>query len=153
MDFWRISNYRTLDGEGGRLASGRWNSGGAPVIYLAASPAGALIETLVHLDLDDDELPRQYNLLRITAPDALAVSQLKVPQGTRWESDLIVTRKLGDAWLRSEKSALAQVPSAILPETFNYLLNPLHPDATHVRIAKVQQALFDPRLFKLRPIK
>lgn len=153
MDLWRISNYRTLDGEGGRLAPGRWSSGGRPVVYLAASAAGALIEALVHLDLDDDELPRTYRLLHVSVPDTLSVSMLRAPHGEEWKSDQAITRKIGNAWLVSKKSVLARVPSAILPETFNYLLNPAHPDSIRVRIAKSQQSVFDPRLFKLHNVR
>ena len=62
--------------------------------------------------------------------------------------DEVVTRKVGDAWLKSRRSALARVPSAILPDTLNYLLNPLHPDAARVTIAKVHNALLDERLLR-----
>ena len=63
-------------------------------------------------------------------------------------SNLALTRKLGDTWLKSQRSALARVPSAILPKTFNYLLNPLHKDAHRIRIADALRAAFDPRLLK-----
>ena len=148
MDLWRISRHHALDGDGGRLAAGRWNSGGAPVVYLAASAAGALIEVLVHLDLDDDELPGDNTLLRVSVPGRLRISSLSVPAGEVWKSDESITRKLGDTWLAAKRSALSQVPSAILPGTFNYLLNPLHLDASRIKIAESQKALFDHRLLR-----
>lgn len=146
MDLWRISTFPTLDGEGGRLYAARWNSVGAPIVYLAASPPGALIEILVHLDINETTLPPTYTLLRIAVPDKLRIPSLKVPEGNTWKEDETLTRKLGDAWLKSQRSALARVPSAILPNTFNYLLNPLHKDAHRIRIAESQSAIFDPRL-------
>jgi RES domain-containing protein len=148
MDLWRISIFPSLDGEGGRLYPGRWNSAGLPVVYLAASAAGALIEVLVHLDLDDDELPRDYTLLRVSVPSRLRISSLNVPSGEAWKSDESITRKLGDTWLAAKRSSLARAPSAILPGTFNYLLNPLHPDASRLKIAESQQVFFDQRLLR-----
>jgi RES domain-containing protein len=116
--------------------------------YLAGCPPGALIEILVHLELNQLELPPSYLLLHISAPDRLNIPDLAVPGGEAWKGDEAVTRKIGDTWLKSRRSALARVPSAILPETFNYLLNPLHPDAARITIAKTRSALLDSRLLR-----
>ena len=148
MDLWRISNHLSLNGEGGRRAPARWHSGGEPIVYLAASPPGALIEILVHLDVRGLTLPPTYTLLRVTAPDKLLIPSLKMPEGDAWKEDETITRKLGDAWLTSRRSALSRVPSAILPETWNYLLNPLHPDARKIKIAVPKTGLLDPRLLR-----
>jgi RES domain-containing protein len=150
MDLWRISEYISLDGEGGRLTDGRWHTSGSPIVYLAASPPGALIEVLVHLEIDEDDFPPTYTLLHITVPDKLRIPSLKVPEGDIWKEDKALTRKLGDTWLKSQRSALARVPSAILPNTFNYLLSPLHKDAHRIRIADSQPAAFDQRLIKTK---
>ncbi|MES2393613.1 MAG: RES family NAD+ phosphorylase [Acidobacteriota bacterium] len=148
MHLWRISKFPTLDGEGGRLYPARWNSGGQPVTYLAASPPGALLEILVHLYLNGSTLPPAYTLLEISSPSSLRISTLKVPAGEAWKTNDTLTRKLGDVWLTSKRSALARVPSAILPETFNFLFNPLHPDARRIKIAKVHPAFLDARLLR-----
>jgi RES domain-containing protein len=148
MDLWRISEFALLNGEGGLHYSARWHTAGSLIVYLAASPPGALIEILVHLELDEDDLPPIYTLLHIAVPDKLRISSLKVPEGDTWKEDQTLTRKLGDAWLKSHRSALARVPSAILPNTYNYLLNPLHKDAHRIRIVDSQPAAFDPRLLK-----
>jgi RES domain-containing protein len=151
MDLWRISNHLSLAGEGGRRAPARWHSAGSPIVYLAASPPGALIEVLVHLEIKDKTLPSTYTLLRVTVPDKLLIPALKSPKGDAGKEDEALTRKLGDAWLKSRRSALARVPSAIIPNTFNYLLNPLHPDASLIRIAASVRAVYDPRLLKQPP--
>lgn len=148
LELWRISNFRSLSGEGGLRYSARWHTAGRPIVYLAASPAGAMIEVLVHLELEEDELPAAYTLLRIETPVSLAIEELRVPVKGDWKTDLGISRKLGDEWLRNAKTALARVPSAILPNTFNYLLNPLHPDAKKIRIAGTSKASFDPRLLR-----
>jgi len=150
MNLWRISNHIFLDGEGGRRATARWHNAGLPIVYLAASPPGALIEILAHLEIKNFKLPEAYTLLRIAVPGRFRIPHLQVPAGNGWTADETVTRKLGDAWLKSQRSALVRVPSAILPETFNFLLNPLHPDASQIEIAESQQAIFDPRLIRVR---
>lgn len=144
---WRISNYASLSGEGGMQYSGRWHTKGHRIIYLAESPAGALIETLVHLELDETRLPRSYKLLEIEVPGSLKIESIEMPAGSRWKSQIEVTQPAGDKWLQSGKTALARVPSAIAPNTWNVLLNPDHPDARQVRVLKTLTAEYDPRLF------
>ncbi len=70
------------------------------------------------------------------------------PAARDWRSDLAFTRHLGDCWLAASASALARVPSILLPHTFNLLLNPLHPDAALLELAEATPALFDVRLFR-----
>lgn len=148
LDLWRISNFRSLNGEGGLRYSARWHTAGRPIVYLAASPAGAMIEVLVHLELDEDDLPPSYTLLHVEAPSSLAIEDLHVGKRDDWKTDLPLSRSIGDAWLKGAKTALARVPSVILPDTFNYLLNPLHPDAKRIKIARAMKANFDPRLLR-----
>jgi RES domain-containing protein len=145
---WRISNYRSLAGLGGKIADGRWHTAGKPIVYLAESPAGALLEVLVHLDLEDGELPRTYNLMRIEVPDHLKIEVLSPPEGNSWKLNSGHTQTVGDKWLMVGSSALARVPSAIMPSTWNCLLNPGHPDAVRLEIVEVTPAEFDPRLLR-----
>jgi RES domain-containing protein len=152
MDLWRISIFPTLDGEGGRLAGGRWNSVGFPLVYLASSPAGALLEVLVHLQIEDDEIPTNYTLLHVSVPSGIRVSTLRIPKGEEWKNDLTQTRAIGDAWLTAGSSALARVPSAIVPRTDNYLLNPHHSDSARIQIVEIEKGLWDPRFFHRRPL-
>jgi RES domain-containing protein len=148
LELWRISNYRSLTGEGGLRYSARWHSVGRPIVYLAPSPAGAMVEVLVHLELGEDELPPSYTLLKIEAPASLSIAEIRVPTKEDWKINLSVSRGLGDEWLKGAETALARVPSAILPNTFNYLLNPLHRDAKKLRIVEATTATLDPRLLR-----
>jgi RES domain-containing protein len=151
MNLWRISNYETLDGRGGLFASARWHTRGRPVVYLANSAAGALVEVLVHLELDPARLPRSYTRLKADASDDISIQRVDVATfAQNWREDSIATRSLGDEWLEAGKSALLEVPSAILPETVNVLLNPLHPDAPKVRVVRHEAYPYDWRLFKGR---
>jgi RES domain-containing protein len=119
------------------------------VVYCAASPAAALLEILVHFEIDMQDLPVRYRLLKIEAPDDLQVESVPVgrlPPDRPARTE--VTRRLGDGWLTKGSAALLSVPSAIVPETFNVLLNPTHRDANRIVIVQAGEHAFDPRLLK-----
>jgi RES domain-containing protein len=145
---WRINDYIDLSGDGGRKAGARWHTAGSPIVYLAESPMVALVETLVRLEVDFEDTPEFYTLLKISVSDDLAVRLLDPPAGNEWRQDLELTRRMGDAWLASLESPLARVPSAIAPHTWSYLLNPEHSDAKQIRIVEVIKERFDNRLFR-----
>ncbi|MGD0628370.1 MAG: RES family NAD+ phosphorylase [Terracidiphilus sp.] len=146
--YWRISNHVDLGGWGGEKFSSRWTSLGKRVVYVAESPAGAMLEVLVHFKAKDEKLPRIYTLLRIESPVSLAIRALKAPVIAQWRAQPELTQQIGDAWLASAETLLARVPSAIVPHTWNYLLNPEHPDAAKVQIAEIIKERFDNRLFR-----
>src|SRR4051812_36129430 len=135
MRLWRISNHASLSGDGGLYAAGRWHSRGRRIVYLADHPASALIEVMAHLEIDAEDLPTHYQLLGIEVPDDIAtiiIAEIELPNG--WREQISLTRVCGDDWLRTGATALLRVPSAIVPEANNYLLNPANPDAARLNI-------------------
>ena len=148
LELWRISNHNSLSGVGGLRYGARWHTSGSRIVYLAETPAGALIEIFVHLELKESELPRFYSLMKVAAPDSVSIETLEIPATDDWKRLPLVTQGLGDKWLRSKRTALARVPSAIMPNTWNYLLNPEHPHAAVIKIVETMRAEFDPRLLQ-----
>jgi RES domain-containing protein len=146
MILWRISNYPDLSGIGGVLHHGRWHHRGRPVIYLAESPAGALLEALVHIEATGpSELPAGYQLLEVELPDDAHTTDATLP-GADWPRQLQLTRRCGDTWLAEGQSLLLRVPSAVVARTHNRLFNPLHPQAAQCRVISVARYPFDSRL-------
>jgi RES domain-containing protein len=145
---WRISKHPDLTGQGGRLSSARWHTRGKLVVYLADCPASAMLEQIVHLQAGSGKLPRSYDLLKVAAPDSVDVRELLPLARVDWREHSESTRTIGDAWLASLETPLARVPSAIVPHTWNYLLNPEHPDAKKIEVAEVIREHFDNRLFR-----
>jgi RES domain-containing protein len=149
---WRISEHADLTGEGGRIVAGRWHSRGRAVVYLAEHPALALLERLVHLEIDPDDLPRTYQLVEVEVPDGTPIEAVGVGRldkaNAAWREDVTVTRDIGDEWLKAARTALVRVPSVILPKSTNVLLNPAHPDTSKAAIVEVTQPAYDPRLFE-----
>lgn len=144
MLVWRLASgrYLPLTGEGARLVGGRWNSPGRPMVYASESLALCLAECLVHVT---GRLPNDYVAFKIEVPESeierLVISNLK----TGWELDMAFTREIGDEWLREKRSLALVVPSAILPESSNVIINPLHARASKLTVISQQPFAFDPR--------
>jgi RES domain-containing protein len=138
-----------LSGAGAKITGGRWNRPGLPVLYCADTPSLACLETLVHLGTGD--LPLNRYLVAIDVPDPvwrarenqtsefLAIGWDAFPAGQ-------VSIDFGDEWLKSKRTAVMAVPSAIVPEDSVILINPLHPDAAGIVGSKTRRWLYDPRL-------
>jgi RES domain-containing protein len=147
---WRISNHADLTGRGGLRAGARWHSKGRGVVYCAEAPTGALLEALVHLEVESlDELPRSYQLLRIAFPAKAAVEEVALAAlPSDWKQRTLLTRSIGDTWLAASRSVALRVPSAVSPHAFNVLLNPRLLAGTGIRIVAKSRHPFDTRLFK-----
>lgn len=142
MILWRIASFATLDGLGGLRFSARWHTEGRRIVYAADHPASALLELLVHTDRA--LLPKSYQLLKIEVQGKIRAELALPPRG--WSGKLSVSRNIGDRWLQSNKTLLLEVPSAILPDVFHTLINPIHPDAQFLKILAVQHVPLDARL-------
>ena len=149
MILWRISNHLSLDGKGGLQWPGRWHSRGQRVVYCSQSPAAALLERLVHLEVTIGRLPIRYRLLKILVPDAGPIERLEAGMlPDRWIENEDATQTLGNAWLAGRLSALLFVPSAIVPETMNVLINPAHAAAAAIEIVGTFDHVIDQRLLR-----
>jgi RES domain-containing protein len=149
MILYRFSNKNygvDVTGEGARLNGGRWNSKGIPVVYTSSTISLSLLELVIH-SASFDEI-RSNLLLKISLPDnsVTSLADLKIKED--WQGDPGYSRFIGDSFLRSKKSLLLKVPSAIIPEEYNVLINPLHPDIKKVKVADASLFQFDTRLFK-----
>lgn len=146
---WRLYRARYgagLDGIGGTFAEGRWHSRGDRVAYFGASAAIAVLERLAHTDAD--LLPGDLRLGRFAYPQAVSVLKVEalaaLPAG--WVQDEAATRGIARQWWRERASCLLVVPSAILPEESNVLLNAQHPEAGQLHLAGERPFGFDARL-------
>jgi RES domain-containing protein len=144
---WRFTRHQSLDGRGGLLVSGRWHSRGREILYCAPNPATALLEVLVHAGVSQPSALGDFKFLKIEVPDELAedrIADTRLP--TDWSSRQDLTRSLGDQWLRTAATPLLWVRSALVPETFNALVNPSHPDSATIALLEVIAFPLDQRL-------
>ncbi len=146
MKAWRIATdtpdytAEDLSGAGAKVSGGRWNRKGNAMVYYASNISLAVLETFVHLKAGG--LPLNRYLVELDIPTAVwkKAARLIVPP-IGW--DAIPTGRVsldeGDAWLKSNKSAVMLVPSVIVPEECNVLINPGHPDTRHIKANKVRK--------------
>ncbi len=135
-----------LSGAGARLYGGRWNSEGKALVYLASSRSLAVLETLVHLP--PTLIPDDFCMATIEVPDHNfgAIQQQLLPQNWRDYPDQGILKQMGNFFLLENKHLLLRVPSAVVGEEFNYLLNPAHSNASKVKIKSIEPFSFDNRL-------
>jgi len=139
------ARYARLDGEGARLAGGRWNSPGRAVVYMAESVALAVLENLVHMSPQD--FPTGYVCVAAVLPDGLNIA---TEQDLRLRADLreLSSQDLGDWWIDSKESAVLEVSSAVVADEHIHLLNPAHPEFARIIVDPPALFHFDPRLFR-----
>jgi len=149
LEAWRVVKEKhvatAFSGEGAAKTGGRWNSRGVVVVYTSATRSLAALETLVHLN---PPVMFNYRIIRIEFDEAWVerLPLAALPSDWRTEPPPLSTRQLGDAWARSSRTAILAVPSVIIPEETNYVLNPAHPDFKKITICKPAPFTFDPRL-------
>lgn len=144
-----------LSGKGAEITGGRWNRKGRPVLYTSTSIALACLETVVHLQ--HRGLPLNRYLVQIDIPaqtwsarDSFGAAALPVGWDALPEGK--VSLDLGDDWLFGAGSPLLVVPSVVVPEEYNVLINPSHALAKGITARKVRKWLYDPRLRGHKPV-
>ncbi|MGV3661007.1 MAG: RES family NAD+ phosphorylase [Prosthecobacter sp.] len=146
---WRLVKEKhagsAFDGEGAWLFGGRWNSVGTRVVYTSGTQSLAALETLVHLN---PPVLFKFVVIPIDFDDRM-VEQLAasaLPMDWKEEPPGPATKHVGDQWAQQARSAVLELPSAIVPGESNYIINPAHPDFKKMSIGKPQPFSFDPRL-------
>jgi RES domain-containing protein len=155
MQLWRLCRKafakQPLSGEGGLYASARWHTTPRRVAYASHSLALACLEVLVHLD--PELMPRDMVAVAIDVPEEVEITELTIsdlPKSWRRYPAPRSLQRLGDAWLDGGESAVLRVPSVVVPNELNYLINPLHHDARRIKVVAKSLFSFDPRLLAHR---
>ena len=119
-----------MSGNGGLFAPGRWHSQGRRIVYSSSSLALATLELFVNLQIKR-QLAR-YVKSRII-PENL-IERLEDADLRKFlaDPDSFDSRSYGDAWLSETRSCVLEVPSRVVPQEANYLINPLHPAFSQV---------------------
>jgi len=152
---WRIAadtpsyEAHNLSGKGAELNGGRWNRPGRGVVYTSTSIALACLETIVHHH--QTGLPLNRFLVRVDVPKSVwesrcSLAATQLPVGWSAIPEAKVSLDAGDAWLAGCETALMLVPSVIVPEEFNVLINVAHPAAAQISAQKVRPWHYDSRV-------
>jgi len=135
-----------LSGRGGLMSSARWHDH-LPVIYTSVNSATCILEKLVHLL--PEEIHHDLTMSILSVDESLSSEMIEITQlPAIWKHypapDIL--KRIGNAWLMAKSSPLLFVPSVIDPYSQNVLINPLHPDAVHITVGKVEPFTYDERL-------
>lgn len=135
-----------ISGEGARIYGGRWNPVGLAMVYMSEFISLSILEILVRASKENS--PGTYTLLSIQIPDTpfAGVELKKLNLG--WQHHLEYTRWIGEEFLKTNQMLTLKVPSAIVPQEHNFLINPLHKDFKKVKIIHTELLELDKRLLQ-----
>ncbi len=137
-----------LSGTGAKLFGGRWNSKGIPMLYVSEHISLAVLEMLVNNQFKDFSI--ELILLRISIPDTIEIKEIKLNKlKSKWNEDFSYSKFIGNEFIKSMNSLVLKVPSAVISEEHNYLINPLHTDFKKIKISDTKQFSTDERLFTI----
>ncbi|MGH9962314.1 MAG: RES family NAD+ phosphorylase, partial [Pyrinomonadaceae bacterium] len=152
---WRVTPKahaeKPLTGEGARRFGGRWNHIGTQVVYTSGALSLAVLEYLVNLSISD--LPDDLVSIQIQIPDDIPCDEVAVDDlPTNWRTFPAIEelKDIGTEWQHEGKTAILAVPSVVIPNERNYLINPAHRDSQRVEILSVEPFALDPRLYRSR---
>lgn len=154
IEAWRIVKARrasdAFSGEGASNYAGRWNLQGTACVYLADSLPLAALELFMHLNRDSFNMRFVYFKIQIPPAAVQTLDPALIPKDWRASPAGDATKMLGTKWVIAKTSPTLKVPSAIMPAglTYNYLLNPAHPDYPTITIEPAKEFIFDPRMWK-----
>lgn len=138
---------KDLSGTGAKLHGGRWNRRGTPLLYFAESRSLAALETLVHVSYLT--LPPDLQLLTAEVDDTLinTYARANFTKLIKAKETEYLFKEAGEKWISGAKSLGLIVPSIIIPGDHNILINPIHPQMSKLKIKKVEDFVFDARVF------
>ena len=138
-----------ISGEGARMFGGRWNKKGTSVLYTAENRSLATAEYLVHISMGI--LPHDSCIAEFFIPDEINYEQIKVTDlPTYWSTypaPLLLT-EIGEKWIKNNNTLLLKVPSSVVKNEWNFLINPKHELFSKVKITGIELYNFDERLMK-----
>jgi RES domain-containing protein len=145
----KTRSIRDLSGTGARVHGGRWNRKDIPIVYASENRSLATLEFLVHVPLS--LLPNNLSIACLKIPNDIVAEQVSIadlPKNWRDYPAPVELGDLGSEWAIAQRSLLLRVPSVVIPDEFNILINPRHPDINSVVISSVERYVFDRRLLR-----
>jgi RES domain-containing protein len=145
MIFYRCSSSKwskDLSGTGASLYGGRWNNPGSFLVYTAENNILAALEIAIRIPLE--QISKDYVMIGIEVPDGIEPFIPKLSK--TWYKDEEATRSVGDHFAKQNSHLLMKVPSALISDAYNYIINPRHELASQVKLQEAKSILLDERL-------
>lgn len=138
---------RIMSGGGAYRRGGRWNSKGKAVVYMSESLSLCVLENLAHMV--KVPMMRTFKSIWVDIPESLIHTLEKKGLPPSWKAvqALEATKQIGDRWFDDRVSPVLKVPSTVVPDEWNFVLNPVHPDFNKLKIGEICDFEFDKRLY------
>ncbi len=139
-----LEKYASLYASG---IEGRWNSHGIRVIYSASSRALACLENVVHRS--GEGLHDSFKTMIIDVPSSERIEKITMkdlPKNWQQFNMEHICRHIGDDWFYRQESLILQVPSVIIPNEYNYIINATHKNYKKIKLKTVEPFIFDARI-------
>jgi RES domain-containing protein len=133
---------KDLSGTGASMYGGRWNNPGTFLLYTAENNILAALEIAIRIPLE--QIGKDYVMIPLEVPDDADVFTPKLSKS--WYKEPEVTHAAGDAFVKANTHLLMKVPSALISDAFNYLINPRHELISKVKVLEPRSILMDKRL-------
>lgn len=150
MTVYRLANSKyknDLSGVGAKTNGARWNSRGISMLYTSSYISLSVLESLVHLD--KSQIPSLQYLLSITIPSKSEIMEITFNDlKSNWQNDIFYTQKVGDEFIQTNKHLILKVPSVIINEEYNYVINPEHKNFHEVSLLDTKPFRLDERLIR-----
>lgn len=142
----KTKHVKNLSGEGAKINGGRWNHKSFPCVYASESRALSLLEYTVNVNIED--IPRALSITTIEIPDSeiLIINESSLPRDWKQTPTPSSTRDFGTALLKAADKAVLRIPSSVIREEFNYILNPLHISSKNFKIVRTRDLVYDVRI-------
>lgn len=143
---------KAFSGQGAKDWGGRWNSRGVAVVYTAANRSLSILEVLVHVKggagMGRATISAPFYVYAVSFDESVLeeLTVASLPAGWNSEPPTAASQSLGDTWVLAARSPVLAVPSVIVPEDRNYVLNPSHPRFPEIKIGPPVVCSVDPRL-------
>jgi RES domain-containing protein len=132
---------KDISGTGASLYGGRWNNPGTFLLYTAENNILAALEIAIRIPLE--QISKDYVMIPLEIPDA----EVFTPKLSKnWYKEFETTRNIGDAFVKQQSHFIMKVPSALISDAYNYLLNPHHELAKKIVVKEPRSILMDKRL-------
>ena len=142
------SRINDLNGRGAEIAGGRWNHKGLPVLYTASTSSLAILEKLVHVELDLFPTSLYFAVIEIKGKFTQKILTAEdLPEKWNQFPNPDVLKEIGRQWLEENKFLVLSVPSAVNTHEVNHLINPRHIEMPKVKIVDTYPFEIDKRLF------
>ncbi len=140
------SRYPIFSGDGAQRIGGRWNLVGRPAIYASQNLSCAMLELRVHLN--GIPLPNTHKYIEITSSSTVSTEELSLKVFQSWDiSSGANSKEYGTKWLEEKRSLILIVPSIVIPQEKNFIINPNHQEFEKLKASKPRSMAWDKRLF------